>query len=119
MPHSKWHPPHTHCLTRTHAGGIAVWEFKTKWGSNAAAHFKRPLLPDLRQVALYGFMLWMQTGLRPERLHVRYATVNLKGTITVTTHAYAFEPSQFRWVLRDALRDGGLRGQVLCDASSS
>ena len=90
------------CLTRMAAGGIAVWEWKTKW--SAAAKVTWPLLPDLRQVALYAYMLLMQTGIKPEQLHVRYAVVDPTGGVTVVTHGYAFDPRKFKWALRDALR---------------
>ena len=92
------------CLTRTAAGGIAVWEFKTKWGA-AANVAKRPLLADLRQVALYGYMLWMQTGIKPERLHVRYAVVDPTGSVGIVTHGYAFDGPTFKWALADALHN--------------
>jgi hypothetical protein len=81
-----------------------VWEFKTKWSQENKAHLTKPLLKDLRQVLLYAYSLRLQTGLRVDRVHVRYATVDPTGRVTLTTHSYAFDPVRFKWAVADALR---------------
>eukprot|EP00037_Helgoeca_nana_P024201 m.256374 g.256374 ORF g.256374 m.256374 type:complete len:600 (+) comp26570_c0_seq15:2688-4487(+) len=85
-------------------GSVDVWEFKTKWSTENKAHLTKPLLRDLRQVVLYAYMLRMQTGLSVSKLHVRYATVDPTGRVTLATHSFAFDPVRFKWAVADALR---------------
>ena len=91
-------------LTRSSNGSVDVWEFKTKWSTEAKAHFTKPLLRDLRQVALCACMLRLQTGISVSKVHVRYATVAPEGRVTLTTHTYEFDAVKFKWAVADALR---------------
>jgi hypothetical protein len=91
-------------LTRSNEGNVDVWEFKTKWSTENKPHLAKPLLRDLRQVLLYAYMLSLQTRLQVDHVHVRYATVDPTGRVTLTTHTYRFDPVRYKWAVADALR---------------
>ena len=84
------------CLTRTAAGGIAVWDEVGRGAQPQAAAARRPPAGGV-------FMLWMQTGIEPVRL--RYAVVDPTGSVTIVTHGYAFDGHKVKWALRDVLRN--------------
>jgi len=92
------------CVTRSSSGNVDVWEFKTKWSTKAKGHFKQPLLRDLRQVVLYAYMFRLQTRLQIDHVHVRYATADPQGKVTLTTHTNRFDGAKFGWAVADALK---------------
>ena len=86
------------------ADGLAVWEFKTRWGKSRGYELV-PLCADVRQATFYAYMLQQQTKQRVHCFYIRYAQVSEQGKITTFTYKYRFDPIAFRAVLAHAMED--------------